>query len=149
MTESLSCRCRNDGTGKGGGAPMSYNTRQTIQVDREPLYGGKGKCSGLIYNHCDIVPTIHDHAGGHPRPGKMNGTPLTVNPGTGIYVGLNQPLLASDSVVLGEDKTQMHRKNKQQRQALRAKQPLISPWTRYQGMMETLDPTNHTTCPSH
>jgi hypothetical protein len=113
----------------------------------EPLYGGKGKHSGLIYNHCDIVPTVHDHVEGQPRPGEMNGTPLTGNPGTGPYAGLNQLLLASDSVVLREDKMQMRHKNKHQWQALRAKQTLISPWTRYQGMMETLDPTDHANCP--
>jgi hypothetical protein len=84
---------------------------------------------------------------GHLRPGNMNDTPLTGNPGTGIYAGPKQPLLASNSVVHGEDKTQMPRKNKQQRQALRAKQPLISPWTWSQGMGESLHPTNHAACP--
>ncbi len=36
-----------------------------FQVKEEPLYGGKGKRSGLTYNHCDIVPpNTCNHAGG-------------------------------------------------------------------------------------
>ena len=74
----------------------------------------------------------------------MNNTPLTGSPGTRTYPGLNQPrLLESNSVMLGEDKTQMRRKKKQCRQPLWAKQLLASPWTQYQGMMETLNSTNH------
>ncbi len=71
----------------------------------EPLYRGKGKCSGLTNNRCNIVPTVHGHAEGHPRQWKMNDTPLTDTPETGLYAGLNQlHLLTSNSVVLGEDK---------------------------------------------
>jgi hypothetical protein len=114
-----------------GVEPKQATPDKQFRLTGEPLHGGKGKHSGLIYNHCDIVSTVHDHAGGHPRPGITNNTLLMGIPGTGTYAGLNQLLLASDSVVLGEDKTQMHRENKQQRQMLRAKQPLISPWTRY------------------
>jgi hypothetical protein len=79
----------------------------------------------------------------------MNNALLTGNPGTGPYASLNQLLLASVSVVFREDKMQMQCKNKQQRQALWAKQLLISPWTWYQGMMGTIDPTNHASCPPH
>jgi hypothetical protein len=135
--------------GKGMEPPQATIPDKQFRLTGEPLYRGKGKRSSLIYNHCDIVPPVHDHAGGHLRPGKMNDTPLTGNSGTGTYAGLNQLLLVSDSVVLGKDKMQMRRKNKQWQQALRAEQPLISPWTRYQGMMETLKPTNHATCPPH
>jgi hypothetical protein len=136
---------------QGKGVEPEQVTIPDIQfrVTGEPLYGGKGKCSSLIYNHCDSVSTVHDHVGGHPRPGITNDTPLTGIPGTETYAGLNQLLLVSDSVVLGEAKTQMRHKNKQRRQALRAKQPLISPWTRYQGMGGTLHPTDHAACPSH
>jgi hypothetical protein len=135
--------------GRGVEPPRATIPDKQFKLTGEPLYGGKGKCGGLIYNHCDIVPTVHNHAGGHLRPGKMKDTPLMGNPGTGTYAGLNQLLLASNSVVLGEDKMQMRCKNKQQSQALQAKQLLISPWTWYQGMMETLDPTDHANCPPH
>ena len=115
----------------------------------EPLNRGKGKCSGLTNNRCNIVPTVHGHAEGHPRQWKMNDTPLTDTPETGLYVGLNQlHLLTSNSVVLGEDKTQMRHKNKQCRQALWAEQPLVSPWTQYQGMMEPSNPTRNFMCPT-
>ncbi len=51
---------------------------------------------------------------------------------TTAYAGLDQPwLLAYNSVVLGEVKNQMRRENKQRRQALRAKQPLVSPWSQH------------------
>jgi hypothetical protein len=133
--------------GKGVEPKQATIPDKQFRLTGEPLYGGKGKRSNLIYNHCDIVSTVHDHVGGHLRPGNMSDTPLMGNPGTGTYAGLNQPFLASDSVVLREDKTQMGHKNKQWRQALQAKQPLISPWTWYQGMGETLHPTNHTACP--
>jgi hypothetical protein len=96
--------------GKGVEPPRATILDKQFKLTGEPLYGGKGKRSGLIYNHCDIVLTIHDHTGGHPGPGKMNNTPLTGNPGTGTYAGLNQPLLASESVVLREDKMQMRHK---------------------------------------
>jgi hypothetical protein len=135
--------------GKGVEPKQATIPDKQFRVTGEPLYRGKGKRSGLTYNYCDIVSTVHDHAGGHLRPGITNNMPLMGIPGMGTYAGLNQPLLASDSVVLGEDKTQMCRKNKQQRQALRAEQPLISPWTWYQGMRETLHPTDHTACPPH
>jgi hypothetical protein len=133
--------------GKGVEPPRATILDKQFKLTGEPLYGGKGKHSGLIYNHCDIVPTVHVHAGGQPRPGEMNNTPLMGNPGTGTYAGLNQLLLASDSVVLREDKTQMRRKNMQRRQTLQVEQLLISPWTGYQRMMENLDPTNHANCP--
>ncbi len=133
--------------GKGLEPPQATIPNKQFKLTGEPQYRGKGKRSGLLYNHCDIVSPVHDHAGGHRRPGKMNDTPLTGNPGMRTYAGLDHLILASNSVVLGEDKMQMRRKNKQQQQALRAEQPLICTWTQYQGMMETLSPTNHATCP--
>ena len=37
-----------------------------FQVIGEPLYGGKGKSSGLIYNHYDFPPLdTRDHTGGN------------------------------------------------------------------------------------
>jgi hypothetical protein len=78
--------------GKGVEPPQAMIPDKQFKLMGEPLYGGKGKRSSLIYNHCDLVPPVHDHAGGHPRPGKLNNTTLMGNPGTGTYVGLNQPL---------------------------------------------------------
>jgi hypothetical protein len=39
--------------------------------------------------------------------------------------------------------------NNQRRQALQAEQPVISPWTQYQGMMKLSTPTDHSACPPH
>jgi len=40
-----------------GVEPQQVNTPDDdFQVIGEPLYGGKGKSSGLIYNHCDFPP---------------------------------------------------------------------------------------------
>ncbi len=78
--------------GKGVELPQATIPDKQFKLMGEPLYGGKGKRNGLIYNHFDIVPTVHDHTGGQPRPGEINNTPLTGNPGTGPYAGLNQLL---------------------------------------------------------
>jgi hypothetical protein len=122
-----------------------------FQVKGEPLYGGKGKRSGLTYNHCDIdPPDTCNHAGGQPSSGTIADPASGENLETTAYAGLDQPrLLSSNSVVLGEAKSQMRRENKQRRQVLRAKQPLISPWTQHQGLMDTITPTDHTACPPH
>ena len=50
-----------------GVEPQQVNTPDDdFQVIGEPLYGGKGKSSGLIYNHCDCPPLdTRDHAGGN------------------------------------------------------------------------------------
>jgi hypothetical protein len=135
-----------------GVEPQRVNTPDDdLQVIGEPLYGGKGKSSGLIYNHCDCPPLdTRDHAGGQPSPSTITDTAFSADPETTAYAGLNQPRLqSSNSVVLGEAKKQMRRKNKQRRQALRAKQTFISPWTQHQGLMDTITPTDHTACPPH
>ena len=42
---------------------------EDFQIVGEPLYGGKGKPSGLIYNHCDFPPLdTRDHTGGATKP---------------------------------------------------------------------------------
>ena len=124
---------------------------EDFQVKGEPLYGGKGKRSGLIYNHCDFHPLdTHKHAGGQPSPSTITDTAFSEVSETTAYAGLNQPRLqSSNSVVLGEAKKQMRRENKQRRQALRAEQTIISPWTQQQGLMDTVTPTDHTACPLH
>ena len=67
-----------------------------------------------------------------------------------MYAGLNQPwLLVFNSVVLGKAKDQMRQENKQCRQVLWAEQPLISPWTQHQGLMDIITPTDHAACPPH
>jgi hypothetical protein len=59
-----------------GAEPKRVTIRdKQFRVTGEPLYGGKGKRSSLIYNHCDSDSIMHDHAGSHPRPGIMNDTP--------------------------------------------------------------------------
>ena len=122
-----------------------------IQVKGKPLYGGKGKRSGLTYNNCDIVPPdTCNHAGGQPSSGIIVTAAHGDDLETTAYAGLDQPqLLLSNSVVLGKAKNKMRQENKQRRQALRAKQPLISPWTQQQGLMNTVTPTDHAACPPH
>ena len=117
----------------------------------EPLYGEKGKHSGLTYNHCDIdPPDTCNHTRGHPSSGTFADAASKEDLETTVYSGLNQPrLLASNSVALGEAKNQMQRENKQRRQVLRAEQPLISPWAQHQGLMDTITPTDHAACPPH
>jgi hypothetical protein len=105
-----------------GVEPQRVNTPDDdFQVIGEPLYGGKGKSSGLIYNHCDFPPLdTRDHAGGQPSPSTITDTAFSADPETAAYAGLNQPRLqSSNSVVLGEAKKQMRCENKQRRQALR------------------------------
>ncbi len=60
--------------GKGAKPQQATIPVKQFKLRGEPLYGGKGKRSGPIYNHCDTVSTVHDHGGGHPRPGKVNDT---------------------------------------------------------------------------
>jgi hypothetical protein len=43
----------------------------------------------------------------------------------------------------------MRQENKLQCQELRAEQPLISLWTRYEGEAPAICPTDHTACPPH
>ena len=124
---------------------------EDFQVKGEPLYGGKGKRSGLIYNHCDFHPLdTHKHAGEQPSPSTITDTAFSEVSETTAHAGPNQPRLqSSNSVVLGKAKKQMHRKNKQRQQALRAEQTIISPWTQQQGLMDTVTPTDHTACLPH
>ncbi len=104
--------------GKGVEPQRVTITDDDFQVKGEPLYGGKDKRSGLIYNYCDILPLdTHDHAGGQPSPSTITDTARSDDLETTAYAGLNQPRLqSSNSVVLGEAKNQMRRENKQRRQ---------------------------------
>ena len=88
--------------------------------------------------------------GGQPSSGTIADAARGEDLETTAYAGLDQPrLFSSNSVVLGEAKSQMHQENKQRGQALQAEQPLISPWTQHQGLMDTITPTDHTACPPH
>ena len=104
---------------------------EDFQIVGEPLYGGKGKRSGLTNNQCDFQPLdTRDHAGGQPSPSTIRNIEISAEPEKAAYAGLNQPKLqSSNSIVLGEAKNQMRRENKHRRQAFRAEQPIISPWT--------------------
>ena len=135
-----------------GVEPQNVNIPdEDFQIVGEPLYGGKGKRSGLIYNQCDFPPLdTRDHAGGQPSPSTIMDIEINSHPEREAYAGLNQPKLqSSNNIVLGEAKKQMRRKNKHRRQALRAEQPLLSPWTQHQGLGDTITPTDHTACPPH
>ena len=79
---------------------------EDFQVKGEPLYGGKGKRSGLIYNHCDFHPLdTHKHAGEQPSPSTITDTAFSEVSETTAHAGPNQPRLqSSNSVVLGKAK---------------------------------------------
>ena len=82
---------------------------QHFQVKGELLYGGKGKRSGLTYNHCNIVPPdTCKHGGGQPSSGTIANAARGEDLETTAYAGLDQlRLLSSNSVVLGKAKNQM------------------------------------------
>ncbi len=67
------------------------------------------------------------------------------------YSGLNKPKLKDhDRAVIGGDKPQIHQEKKNRRQELRAEQPIItSPWTKYEGQIESTPPTSYAKCPPH
>jgi hypothetical protein len=133
--------------GKGDEPPQNTVDDKQFILTGEPLYGGKGRRSGLTRNHCDNALSLCDHAGEQPRPEQTNDKGTS---NTKLYPGLNQPrLVATDNVVLGEDKAKMRKENKHQQQALHAAQPITSSWTQYQGKMTSETPTDHSTCPPH
>ncbi len=134
---------------KGTGVEPQHTTAEDKQfkLTGETLYGGKGKRSSLIINHCDSEPHFCDHAEDHTRREPTEDARMAERE---PFTGLKQPrLLATDTIVLGEDKTLMQQENKQQHQALWAAQPIVSPWTQYQGRMDSESPTNHAACPPH
>jgi hypothetical protein len=106
--------------GTGVEPPRTTNTAtENFTLKGEPLYGGKGKSSDLTSNNCDTVSLITVHAGDQPTIGNDPDIALTNPIDVEGYTGLAQPCLhATRTVILGEDKVQMHRENKQRRQAL-------------------------------
>ena len=55
--------------GKGAEPPQVNIPDDDFQIIGEPLYGGKGKRSGLIYNQCDFpLSDTCDHGGGATKP---------------------------------------------------------------------------------
>ena len=104
--------------GKGVEPQRVKITDDDFQVKGAPLYGGKDKRSGLIYNYCDILPLdTHDHVGGQPSQSTITDTARSDDLETMACAGLNQPRLqSSNSVVLSEAKNQMCCENKQCRQ---------------------------------
>ena len=72
--------------------PQQVNTPDNeFQVIGEPLYGGKGKRSGLINNQCDFQPLdTRDHAGGQPSPSTITDIAFSADPERAAYAGLIQ-----------------------------------------------------------
>jgi hypothetical protein len=101
--------------GTGVEPPRTTNTAtENFTLKGEPLYGGKGKSSDLTSNHCDTVSLVTVHAGDQPTIGNEPDIALTNPIDVEGYAGLAQPCLrATQTIVLGEDKVQMHCKNKQ------------------------------------
>jgi hypothetical protein len=116
-----------------------------LRLTGEMLYGVKGKRSRLTINICDNEPCICDHLDTHMRQEAMDNTRIVeIEP----FAGLKQPrLLGTDTIVCRENKTLLRCKNKHQQQAMQIEQPVVSPWTQYQGRMEAVNPTDHTACP--
>ena len=128
-----------EATGKGPivvEPPRTTSNERVFKLTGEPLYGGKGKRSGLTSNdHDTALSGVCIDAEDIFQPDKHDDNQVSIG---NKSKGLQQPRLqGTKSVVRGEDKTIMRRENKLRCQELHAEQPLISPWTRYEG--EALD----------
>jgi hypothetical protein len=138
-------------TGKGPivvEPPRTTSNERVFKLTGEPLYGGKGKHSGLTSNGRDTALSgVCIDAEDISQPDKHDDNQVLIG---NEFKGLQQPCLqGTKSVVRGEDKTIMWRENKLRRQELRAEQPLISPWARYEGEAPAICPTDHAACPPH
>jgi hypothetical protein len=92
---------------KGMGVEPQRTTAEDkqLKLTGETLYGGKGKRSGLTITHCDSEPRFCDHAEDHTQREPTEDAWMTERE---PFTGLKQPcLLATDTVVLGEDKMLM------------------------------------------
>jgi hypothetical protein len=103
-----------------------------FKLTGEPLYGGKGKRRGLTSNDRDTALSgVCIDVENISQPDKHDDNQVSIGK---KFKGLQQPhVQGTKSVVRGEDKTIMRLENKLRHQELRAEQPLISPWTRYEG----------------
>jgi hypothetical protein len=143
-----------EATDTGPGVEPPRTTKRTTTEGRifkytgEPLYGGKGKHSGLTSNDCDSdLGAVCNDAEDILQLEKKDDNPVSIGH---KFEGLQQPrLLVTNSVIRGKDKTIMRHENKQQCQELCADQPLVSPWTQYKGEAIPICPTDHTACPPH
>jgi hypothetical protein len=118
-----------EATGKGPivvEPPRTMSNKRVFKLTREPLYGGKGKRSGLTSNdHDTVLNGVCINAEDISQPDKHNDNQVLIG---NKFKGLQQPCLqGTKSIVRGEDKTIMRRENKLRRRELRAEQPLISP----------------------
>ncbi len=128
--------------------PRTTSNERVFKLTRELLYGGKGKHSGLTSNNRDTALSgVCINAEDISQPDKHDDNQVLIG---NKFKGLQQPRLqGTKSVVRGEDKTIMWWENKLRCQELRAEQPLISPWTGYEGEAPAICPTDHTACPPH
>ncbi len=140
-----------EATGKGpivAEPPCTTSNESVFKLTGEPLHGGKGKRSGLTSNDRDTALSgVCIDAEDISQLNKHNDNQVSIG---NKFKGLQQPCLqGTKSVVGGEDKTIMQWENKLRCQELCAEQPLISPWTRYEGEAPAICPTDHTACPPH
>jgi hypothetical protein len=140
-----------EATGKGPivvEPPRTTTNERVFKLTGEPLYGGKGNRSGLTSNNRDTALSgVCIDAEDISQPDNHDDNQVLIG---NKFKGLQHPCLqGTKRVVQGEDKTIMRRENKLRRQELRAEQPLISPWTRYEGEAPAICPTDHTACPPH
>ncbi len=117
--------------------PRTTSNERVFKLTGEPLYGGKGKRSGLTSNDRDTALSgVCIDAEDISQTDKHNDNQVSTG---NEFKGLQQQRLqGTKSIVRGEDKTIMRRENKLRCQELRTKQPLISPWTRYEGDATTI-----------
>ncbi len=128
--------------------PRTTSDERVFKLTGEPLYGGKGKRSSLTSNDRDtalsgVCIDVEDIS----QPDKHDDNQVLIG---NKFKGLQQPhLQGTKSIVRGKDKTIMRWENKLRCQEPRAEQPLISPWTCYEGEAPAICPTDHTACPPH
>lgn len=130
---------------------ITTTAKDIFRIKGEPLYEGKGKNSNLTYSKRDTNKIVNSHVGAqHTAVEKLNQDTIPECTQNKEYSGLNKPKLRDhERAVVGGNKPQMRRENKHRRQELRAEQQITSPWTKYEGQMESTPPTNHAECPPH
>jgi hypothetical protein len=104
---------------------------KTFKLTGEPLYGAQDKSRGLLSNNqCNIVDILCDQVGDQCTMwGEHSETTLDEKQAP-CFDRLKQPHLnTSKNMVLGHNKMQMQKENKQRQKILKANQPIILLWT--------------------
>jgi hypothetical protein len=91
--------------------PRTLTKGRIFKLTGEPLYGGKGKRSGLTSNDCDNdLGDVYNDAEDISQLDKKDDNPVSIGY---KFKGLQQPrLLVTNSILRGEDKTIIRHENK-------------------------------------